>query len=349
VTNYTAAEINTLLPTVNSGLPAQAVVQVGQDGFLPALAARLNVLAMFKLLFNLPSSASLQKRNGVIPAVLCLTARNEDGATALHLAAASGRHKVTRALLSFSTVSVLADEELAVASSAAMTGERRWPRLLAECAAHGGHAYIARAVARRANDPRLRLMCAGLAVMAGGLQAVTIETEVEERPARGGGGGVRPLLGAFKEQCALRGVFPCPLLERSYFEVEIVRAGDAMALSLGFASDRWSGWELAEEDDDTAWGVAGRSWKDGDVVGLGVDREKGTVFLSINGKFERDGTRLPEGLRVGELRPALAGRSSAVRVRWGGPVEPPPGMPAPFDFPIWNFPSVLSHTQKSHE
>jgi hypothetical protein len=308
---------------------------VGQDRdrLSPVLAARLNVLAMLKRLLDLPSSASLQKRQSIISTVLDITARNEDSSTALHLAVAAGQSKVAHSLLlRFSAMESLVEEE---SSSAAAAGDGPRVRLLAECAAQGGDADLARRFARRARDPRLRLLCAGLVVVTGGPNTVVID--LEEREGGGGGEAARPLLATLKEPCALRGAFPCPPGRQSYFEVEVVKAGETAALSLGFVTDRWGGWAIVE--DETTWGVAGRAWKDGDVLGLGIDREKGQVFLSVNGKLERDdGTRLPEGLRAGEIRPAIAGRASAVRVNWGGS--------APFAHSTMGFSSVLSHAQQ---
>jgi hypothetical protein len=348
VTNYNPEDIAKLLPPVVSSLNTEILDRLGQNVLLPALAARLNVLAMLKRLLDLPTSASLQKRLGVIPSVLCITARNEDSSSALHLAAAAGLPKVARELLRYSEMDKLLEEESssAAAAVAAAAGDGPRPRLLAECAAHGGNMELVRLFSRRTKDPRLRLLCAGLMPHTGGPHAIAIDQEAEER--EGGGSSnlcevARPLLATLRESCSLRGAFPCPSGRQSFFEIEVVSAGDSVSISLGFATDRWGGWAMAGEGDDTAWGVAGRTWKDGDVVGLGIDREKGQAYLSVNGKLERnEGTRLPEGLlRAGELRPAIAGRASSVRVNWGGS--------SPFAFNVRSFPSVWSHAQPTRK
>jgi hypothetical protein len=339
VSNYTPAEIDAELPAVISTLRAEVVARVGQDRLSPSLAARLNVLAMLKRLLDLPSSASLQKRQNIISTVLNITARNEDSSTALHLAVAAGRAKVAQALIL--RFNAMMDSLIEVESSSAAAGDGPRVRLLAECAAQGGDTELARLFARRAKDPLLRVLCAGLIVVTGGPSTVVIDLEEREGGGGGSSGGKaeRPLLVTLKEPCALRGAFPCPPGRQSCFEVEVVKAGETAALSLGFVTDRWVGGAIVE--DDSTWGVAGRALKDGDLLGLGIDRERGQVFLSVNGKLEReDGARLPEGLlRAGEIRPAIAGRASAVRVNWGGS--------APFT-PTKGFSSVLSHAQQPH-
>ena len=323
--------MNEQLPSVVSALQTQTVVQ---DILLSALAARLNVLASLKRILNLPSSANLQKRKGIISSALCITARNEDGSTALHLAVAAGLRKVTLELLRFPAIDKLVEEESS-SGATATADDGPQARLLADCAAHGGNMELVRLFLRRTKDSRLRLLCAGLVPIGGPFPVVAQESE--EREGGGGSGGresARPLLVTFKDQCALRGAFTCPSGQQSYFEVEIVSAGDTVSLSMGFATDKWGG--CAIEEDDTAWGVAGRTWKDGDVVGLGVDRDRALAFVYVNGKQRDEGTSLPEGLlHAAELRPAITGRSSAVRVDWVGSVP-------------YGFKSVWSQAQQAH-
>ncbi len=310
------------------------------------VGARLNVMAMLKRLLDLPDSNTIKNRRAIISAVAPITARNKDNSTALHLAVAAGKVGIAHALLLFPEMDDLARNELSSAAHATDDGgQRAW--LLAERAAFGGNTELVRLIARRAKDPqgKPRLLCAGLEAPSALFQGLcptpkSVDLEAKAREV------ARPLLVTMpkEETCALRGVFECPPKRKAYFELEVVRAGETDQLSLGFATDQWDGQTVLDGNCSQWLGLVGRLWKevvrDGDVVGLGVDRAGGQISINVNGKIEvikLSTAQVELLLGGGKLFPAISGRATAVRVNWGGSL--------PFSAKIPDFPSVFSCAQ----
>ncbi len=333
MTNYAQEDIDAQLPDLVRSLSTEVVERLGSTRIGNALAARLNLWAFFKRLLHLPTSPRLQNRKNIIDTVFSINTCNDDGATALHIAVMSGNHKVARALLRLPASDALVEEEFDCHAATEARNSRRVP-LLAECAAHGGDTELARLFAQRAKDPRLRMLCAGLVGVSG-----TVTIDAEEREEAGGREAAKPLLITFKEACTLQGVFPCQGGQQCYFEVEIEKAGGVGDLSFGFVSEEWDGCGIEDGEFNSGWGVAGRALKDGDVLGLGLDRERGRIFVSVNGKLEREkGTNIPEDLQSeSRIWPVVTGRKSSLRINWGGSAR--------FSFPLPCFPSFLSHAR----
>ncbi len=330
MTNYTQEDIDALPPDLVTSLSTQVVERLGSTRIGHVLAARINLWAFFKRLLRLPSSSRLQNRKNIINTVVSINNRNDYGETALHIAVMTGNSKVARALLSLPAADALVEEE-SLGHAAAEARNTNRVLLLAECAARGGDVELARLFAQRTRNPRLRMLCAGLVCVSG-----TVTIDAEEREEDGDREATKPLLTIFKDPCTLQGAFPCQAGQQCYFEVEIEKAAGTGDLSFGFVSEGWDGCAIENEGFYSGWGVTGRALKDGDVLGLGIDRERGLVFVSVNGKLEREkGAILPEDLLSDrEIRPVMTGRRSAVRINWGGSAR--------FAFPLQGFPSFLS-------
>jgi hypothetical protein len=84
--------------------------------------------------------------------------------------------------------------------------------------------------------------------------------------------------------------------------------------------------------------LAGPKWKRGDVIGLAVNLEAGTLHVSVNGEYPEGGPAFAGGVKLGEeegewLFPALSGRDMRVRCNFGqdgfrhAPPPPPPLFP----------------------
>ena len=141
----------------------------------------------------------------------------------------------------------------------------------------------------------------------------------------------------FSAFSTLRSAHRCPPGGKGYYEVEILVLDQCPQFGFATAAfERVGGYtSVGVGDDEHSWAVDGArqlkwhngttayacTWKEGDVVGLACDLERGQVLVSVNGSFAP-----PNGL-VFELPPdaaapdglfaALTGSSGSVRCNLG--------------------------------